>query len=365
MTLFRLFGIPLQLHWTFGLLALYVGVMGWRLAGTFWGMLFALAVLALVFACIVAHELGHSLTARAYGIQTRRIVLLPIGGMAQFTRIPRAPKKELLITLAGPAVNFVIVLLLLPLIGPRALYDSARELFGLGGGAFTPGLLEVLALFNLLMGAFNLLPLFPMDGGRILRAVLATRFDYLRATRLAVWTAKPLLIAGIAATLFYGEPPWLPAIVFGFIFLGGEAEYRMVREQEQFAGLKVRDVTRRRYTQVEARATVGDLVRFMQTVQPGDILVTEGGTVRAAFTAQDLRDIAREAAPEDALLDYAELPVTTLEADWSLQSVLSTNLNAPRRLYPVRENGEILGVLDTGRLRETLFWRQLQREMRS
>ena len=222
--LFRVFGIRLAVHFSFLLLLAYVVWDGWmqdRWLGAAWSF----AAILLLFTCIVLHELGHSLTARRYGIGVPRILLLPIGGMAEFDSIPRQPRRELLITLAGPAVNFSIALLLLPFVPiPKIWGDAAIELnlHGLG---------QILLWMNLVMGCFNLLPVFPMDGGRILRALLATRWPYVKATLWAAALGKVLAVVGAGLMAFVWHNP-LGAILFAFIFIAGDLEYRMVKRRE-------------------------------------------------------------------------------------------------------------------------------------
>jgi Zn-dependent protease len=198
---------------------------GWRQDG--WpGGVWSIAAILLLFTCVVLHELGHSLTARRFGINVSRILLLPIGGMAEFDSIPRQPRRELLITLAGPAVNFALVLLLLPWLPVSrllAMDELPLTLSGLG--------LEVW-LLNLIMGCFNLLPVFPMDGGRILRALLAMRWSYLNATFWAAAIGKVLAIIGVGFMAF-ALHNFLGALLFSFIFVAGDLEYRAVRRREE------------------------------------------------------------------------------------------------------------------------------------
>ncbi len=220
--LFRIRGILLSIHGSFLLLLAYVALEGWRDGG--WEQLaWSVATLVAFFACVVLHELGHSLTAMRFGVGVRRILLMPIGGMAEFDRIPRQPVRELLITLAGPAVNFVIAAVLWPLVG-----------FGAANGEYPAtlaGFGQLLLHANLIMGSFNLLPVFPMDGGRILRALLATRWPYLRATRWAAHLGKVLALTGALVAIWRYES-YLTAVLFGFILLAGEAEYQAVRRRE-------------------------------------------------------------------------------------------------------------------------------------
>ncbi len=222
--LFRVFGIRLAVHFTFLLLLAYVAWEGWADAGWL-GLGFSVAFILLLFTCIVLHELGHSLTARRFGVGVSRILLLPIGGMAEFDSIPREPRRELLITLAGPAVNFAFVLALWPFVAVPSGW--------LGGEVplTWSGLLFGLWLVNLVMGCFNLIPVFPMDGGRILRSLLAMRWPYLRATRWAATLGKILAVAGVVF-MAWEVHNLLGCCLFAFIFVAGDLEYRAVKRHE-------------------------------------------------------------------------------------------------------------------------------------
>ena len=221
----RIFGIQLAVHASFLLLLAYYGYDGW-VAGGVPGLLWSVGLIVLFFVCVILHELGHSLTARRYGVNVSRILLLPIGGMAQFDRIPRKPAQELLITIAGPAVNFGLVAVLLPLVWRDLFSDSIDSGYSLAG------LGTQLCVANLVMGTFNLLPVFPMDGGRIFRALLALRLAYLRATYWAVIVGKVLAVIFAALAAFYFKNP-VSCVLFLFIFWAGDAEYRQTLRREQ------------------------------------------------------------------------------------------------------------------------------------
>jgi Zn-dependent protease len=243
--LFRVFGIQLSVHSTFFLLASFVAWEGWSEAVSehwphpIYGALINVAALSVFFTCVVLHELGHALTARRFGVRTSRILLLPIGGMAEFDSIPRKPSSEILIALAGPAVNFIIVgllLLFVPFPGEeitlyfRSLFSTGSEVAEVNMSLLQE-LLTVLLTMNLVMGCFNLIPVFPMDGGRVLRALLATRLSYLRATLYAAMIAKVLATTAVVAAISSGR--WLLAALFAFIFFAGEMEYRAVKRRER------------------------------------------------------------------------------------------------------------------------------------
>ncbi len=216
-------GIDLSIHWSFlALLALIVlssTAGGVSVSGIAMQLMFVLAA----FSCVVLHELGHALAARAVGIGTHGIVLLPIGGVAQLERIPRNPWHELFITAAGPAVNLAIALVLLPLV---TTYWGWRLItpVSLFGGAFLGRLLA----FNVVMILFNLLPAFPMDGGRILRAFLALRGPYYWATNWAVRVGQLMAVAFIAAGFFVSPMLWLIAL---FVYFAGQQELNLLRSE--------------------------------------------------------------------------------------------------------------------------------------
>ncbi len=236
MKLFRVRGILLAVHFSFFLFLAVQAFSGYAEAGILGAFQYAGVLLAFFF-CVVLHELGHCFTAMHFGIGVRRILLLPIGGMAEFDTIPREPRRELLITLAGPAVNFVIAgLLWLVLLATDARDVAAAEVASDADAAFTwVGFGILLMKWNLAMGCFNLFPAFPMDGGRILRALLAWRMSYLRATFWASTVGKVLGVLAIGFVILTYAPTDAALMVglFTFILFVGELEYRATKHRER------------------------------------------------------------------------------------------------------------------------------------
>jgi len=226
MKLLRFRGITLELHPTFYLLPLLVGWEGWS-DGRWHGVAENLWAIALIYTCLVLHEFGHALTAQRLGLPVKHIVLLPIGGMALLQRMPRKPRTELLITAAGPAVNFVIAGICLVLLRgwPPHILRATHPTFHL------LGTLRFLLLANLTLGCFNLLPAYPMDGGRVLRALLAYRLNYLEATRWALVIGYFVAGSGIVLGLLTGA--YTVVALFLFILYIGNWEYRQLRRQEE------------------------------------------------------------------------------------------------------------------------------------
>jgi Zn-dependent protease len=236
MQLFRVAGIALEVHPTFYVLPVLIGLNGYADGG--WEeMLLGWGALLLVYTCVVLHEFGHALTARALGLPVWRIVLLPIGGMAMLGRLPRRPCTELLIVAAGPLVNFVIAGICLGLLrgwpDGWVVYDPDSWGYLETSGISVNDLLRFLLASNIFLGCFNLLPAFPMDGGRVLRALLALRFDYLRATWYALLIGRAVAVVALVFALW--AHLYMLAILFGFIlFLGGLEYTQLAREETQY-----------------------------------------------------------------------------------------------------------------------------------
>ncbi len=214
-------GIGVYMHATFLLLIGWVVLIHWMqgqsLSQTLEGVAFILAL----FLCVVLHELGHALTAKKYGIRTRDITLLPIGGLARLERMPDDPKQELWVALAGPAVNVVIAA------GLSVWLDLVGSFETLGGLSLLewPFLARLMAV-NVLLVAFNMVPAFPMDGGRVLRAILATRMDYTKATEIAASLGQAIaLLFGFVG--FFTNPFLMFIALFVWIGAGQEAKTQM------------------------------------------------------------------------------------------------------------------------------------------
>lgn len=224
------FGIPVKIHWTFGYILFYIAYVGYSenlgVKGASWFGLFILSL----FLCVVLHEYGHALAARRYGVKTLDIILTPLGGIARLMKMPEKPVQELIVALAGPAVNVVIALL----IGTGLYFFATRDfiildetLFDFSGNPVK--FLIALMWVNITLLLFNLLPVFPMDGGRVLRSLIAMRWSKLTATRVAARLGQTFAVGFVIIGLYTGQIT-LPLIGL-FIFQGAYMELRMANTE--------------------------------------------------------------------------------------------------------------------------------------
>lgn len=253
--LFRAFGIPVRLHITFFLLVgLVVMTSGDPQTGepSAEVLVAQLALLVALYTIVTLHEFGHAFFVRRYGGEVIDIVLWPLGGMARMRRLPEKPKQEIVIALAGPAVNFVLFLLLLPIAGPTEVFATIGQFFPTSPDqaldvrtfATVDGAVRILAAVNLMIGVFNLIPAFPMDGGRVLRGLLGLFTSFTNATRMAVTVSR--MVAGLmigfgVLSLASGGGGIMFMLIGAFILFAGASEVRAVQQRTLLAGVRAAD----------------------------------------------------------------------------------------------------------------------------
>ncbi|MFN7972542.1 MAG: site-2 protease family protein [Acidobacteriota bacterium] len=298
-------GIPVYVHATIGLLACWVILLAASSGRGAEGALRDVVLLAAVFGCLVLHELGHALAARRFGISTVDITLLPIGGVARLERMPRRPVEELLVAVAGPAVNFAVAGLLLAWIWATGSV-AAPELWG-------TALARRLGTTNLVIGVFNLVPAFPLDGGRVLRAVLAWRFGHLAATRIAARVARGLsVLLGVAGVI--GSP--VLVVIAIFVWAGAGAEAALAEVREALRGVRVRDAMLTEVHTLPTASSVAEAVAVASLTAQPDFPVVEGGTVVGLLTRADLVGaVARGATADGVACVMSGIVETAAEED--------------------------------------------------
>ncbi len=340
-------GIGVYLHWTFVLLIgwIFLSHLG---AGETAGQAFAgVGFILALFGCVVLHEFGHALTAKRYGVVTRDITLLPIGGVARLERIPEKPIQEFWVAIAGPLVNAVIAA---TIYAALLLQGRTHELMEVQG--MKDGFLAQLMWVNLFIGTFNLLPAFPMDGGRILRALLASRLGRRRATAIAANIGQMMAI--LLGVVGFFHNPFLVFIAI-FVYLGAQGEAAQVEAESALEGLQVRDAMMTRFRTLSAHDTLGTAVEELLAGSQQDFPVLENGQVLGVLRRNDLvkalMDGNRGAAVGDVMWRECD-PVS--ETDVLTPTLESMGKNQWTTL-PVTHGGRIVGLLTLENIGELIM----------
>ncbi len=342
----RVAGVDVYVHATFAILVLWIAMAAWRLDPTAATVASAVGFILALFGCIVLHELGHALAARRFGIETRDITLLPIGGLARLERMPEEPHQEFLVALAGPAVNLVIALVLGGALVATGSWVQGSELDAMQGP-----FLQRLVLVNLLILAFNLIPAFPMDGGRALRAVLARRMDYVAATQTAAHI-------GQATALFFGllgllANPFLVFIAL-FVWIGAAAEASMVQVKAALEGIPV---ARAMLVDFETLAPADPLSRVVELTLAGsqrDFPVLDGGALVGVLTQEKLVSGLEEHGAHARVASVAETEFGEADSHEMLDAALARLHESGAAMAPVTHDGALVGLLTTDNIGEFL-----------
>lgn len=352
----KIAGIDLKVHWTFLILLVWIFWSYFSQSGEVTAGLYGVAFILALFACVVLHELGHALSARRFGVNTRNIVLLPIGGVANLEKMPEKPREELIVALAGPAVNVVIAVvlgLLLAGTGGLANLEDLEIITRPTGRVFLTNLLAV----NVLLVVFNMIPAFPMDGGRVLRALLAMRYDRAKATNIAAKLGQFLAIGFVFLGFFTNF--WLIFIGL-FIFLGAGGENRMVEQQSLLYGYRVGDVTMHQYTPLQAEEPLQRAIDVLLDGQEKDFVVRQNGQPVGVLTRDDIVRGLKEHGPDTTIgMAARQLKIEELHEEEDL-AVAYQRLTASQTSIGVVRNrsGEWIGVLNVENIYELLLLRQ-------
>jgi len=341
-------GIRLRLHVTFLLFIGWIAVSRGIFGADPGRAIASVALLLLIFSCVLLHELGHALAARRYGIPTRDITLLPIGGLARLQRMPDKPLQEIVVAIAGPAVNVALAVILFLFTRWTAASIESQLLQG--------GLVETLFAVNVIMVLFNMIPAFPMDGGRVLRAALALKLPYVRATQIASIVGQG--IAVVFGLLGFYTGNMMLVFIAIFVFMAAFDERQDVRARATIRGLTVRDAMITDFHPLDVNEPLQHAVDLLTSGSQEDFPVLDGGVPVGVLTRADLVQGLRvrgatarvgEAAPVDR--DYTE-PSEPLD-----QAV--RRMRERRRMaLPVLEHGALVGVLTLQNVGELLMVRE-------
>jgi len=342
----RLAGIDVYVHATFFILVAWIGLVYWQRDGTLAAVVGGIGFVLALFACVVLHEFGHALTARRFGIRTRHITLLPIGGVAALERMPEDPRQEILVALAGPAVNFVIAVALWSWLTVSNAFSPIGDISVTGGPV-----LERLMALNVVLALFNLLPAFPMDGGRVLRAALALRMNHARATRIAASVGQ-----GLAIWLGFMGLLYNPVLVFIalFVWIGAAAE---AGSEQIKATLSGATVGRAMLTDFQTLAPDQDLARAIDLTIAGsqrEFPVLSDGVMIGVLTQSDLLRGLQAQGADARVEDWMQRAVHSAEIDESLENVLQRLRGREVPLLAVVQAGRMVGIVNLDNIMELI-----------
>lgn len=340
----RMFGIRIELHVTFLLFIGWIGLQGF-LAGDLGAALSTVALVLLVFGCVLLHELGHALTARRFGVRTRDITLLPIGGVARLERMPEKPSQEILVAVAGPAVNVVIALVIAGLMLVMNV-SMARV-------AFTGGLLESLLFINVMLVVFNMIPAFPMDGGRVLRALLAMRYSYVQATRIASYVGQGVAVLFGIAGITSGN--FMLIFIAMFVFLAASEERAVVQTRSTLSGLPVRAAMITEFRVVHLNERLQTVVDYLMSGAQHDFPVLEDGRPVGIVSHNEVLQGLRERGPEATVRDVLSEAQVFADASDCLEDVIQRLRDAKRSAIPILHEGRLVGLVTFEQVSELLM----------
>lgn len=343
----RIAGIPLYVHWTFLILVGYVIYGSWQATHNVWSTIVGVLFVLTLFLCVILHELGHALAARQYGIPTADITLLPIGGIARLQRIPEHPVQELVVALAGPLVNVVIAASLF--LGGTPL-PAISQTHHLVSGLF----LSKLLLLNLFLALFNLIPAFPMDGGRVLRALLAMRFEYGKATRMAATVGQFIAIFFAAYGLWHDGMLILIAL---FVWIGAESEAAQVQERLALRDFKVRDAMLTDYRTLSPDNTLGQAANLLLAGSQTDFPVLNDGQALGVLTRVGLMAGLAEGGRDALVADHLASDLASVEAGSPLLPAMAKLRDEGIPCLQVLDDGHPVGLLTSENIGEFLMVR--------
>jgi Zn-dependent protease/CBS domain-containing protein len=342
-------GIDVYVHATFLLLIGWIGYSYWLQYGTIAKVVEGILFILALFLCVVLHEYGHALTARRYGIKTRDITLYPIGGVARLERLPDKPIEELWVALMGPAVNVVIAALLFVFLYLSGGLAQITDLT-VASGSF----LMRLMLVNISLVVFNLLPAFPMDGGRVLRALLAMRMDYVRATQVAATIGQGMAFLFGLAGLFGNTFLLFIAL---FVWIGASQEASMVQMRNSIGGIPVTNVMQTKFEILSPSDRLDRVVNLILAGSQQDFPVVENGQFVGMLTRDDFIRALSQHGQDTPVAEVMRRNVSSVDSHDMVETALMRLQESGAKTLPVMHNGRFVGLVTSENITEFLMIR--------
>jgi Zn-dependent protease/CBS domain-containing protein len=346
--LFDVGGTAVRIHLTFFLLLAWIAAIHWTRGGAA-AAVDGVIFIVLLFVCVLLHEFGHVFAARRYGIKTSDVTLLPIGGLASLERMPEKPGQEIFVALAGPAVNLVIALVLVVLLGAQFDLSHVAQL-----QEATTTLAGRVAAANVALCVFNLIPAFPMDGGRVLRALLAIPLGYTRATRVAATIGQGLAFL-FALLGLMGNPLLILIAVFIFLAASGEAGYVQAREYTR--GYLAGHAMITKFQTLGLSSSVDDATALLlRTTQQEFPVVDGGGALQGVLTREAMITALQNTGGTTPVVDVMDKDVPTVPENACLDNVFQSLQRTGRRMVGVTDSrGRLAGYITAENLSELIM----------
>ena len=343
----KVFDIGVYIHATFLILIGWVVVLHWRAGHDLPSILNGVAFILALFGCVVLHEFGHALMARKYGIRTRDITLLPIGGLARLERMPEEPRQELWVALAGPAVNGVIAAALFVWLILSAGLEPLHKL-SVTSGPF----IERLLVANLFLAGFNLLPAFPMDGGRVVRALLATRMEYTKATQIAATLGQGMALlfgfVGLFSNVFL-------LFIALFVWIGAAQEASMAQMKSALGGIPVRRAMLTDFRTLSPQDSLARAVELILSGSQHDFPVVDNNRVEGILTRSDLMTGLARRGQESPVAEAMRRDFQIVEETEMLETAFARLHQCECNTIPVIRNGQLIGIVTMDNVGEFLM----------
>ena len=342
-------GINIYIHWTFLFLLGWVLLVNAQLGNDIIKLSWSLFFVSVVFACIALHELGHALMAARFGIKAKNIVLLPIGGIASIEKFPENPRQELAISIAGPLVS-VSIALVLWLLSPAGNFWKLPQDMSITHGH---DLVDNLRVVNMSLALFNLIPAFPMDGGRIFRALLGFKLNYIRATTIAAATGK--IIAGIfiAAGIILINP-LLPVIGLFIIFSAGTEEYYL-RLKSLVKDIRLNEVVMYDYNGLQGDMIVLEAANVLMNNHSKYFILMDGAVPVGTINRMEIVKAVAEMNYKEQIRNLVKEELELLDGQKNVDTVLEKLAANEERIFPVMTNGQLSGVVNLDHIVEFLL----------
>ena len=341
----QLFSIPIFLHWSFLLLPLIVIYRSGE--NEVINVIWEIGLVGSLFFCVLLHEYGHALSARRYGVQTLDIILSVIGGVARLTRLPEKPQQEFIVAAAGPVVNVVIAVILYAF-----LWITGSSFFPtspiINGSSF----LQFLAFANIILVVFNLVPAFPMDGGRMLRAGLNMKLSRVRATFIAMIVGQVLAVLAAGYALYFGHYTLLFIAVFVFVSAG--AEYRGIKKEALITNHNVKDAMKQQFYIVQQSNNMDYAIQILTNSGQQHFPVMNLMELSGVLTHQQILKAISEKNTFALVSEYMTKNFMVLSPNDSIRSAYQLFQENGYELIPIVENGIVIGILDKASLNEFL-----------